>query len=325
MERLGYGAGEGEVAALELASNPEPDPLTGVLGGDDHLGAASGGGPLGQIAHRLGDPPEDQRRVIAEHGKLLGGDLLLGLTEPLGVVEADRGQGGHPRGDRVGRVEPPPQPGLDHPDADPGRGEGDEPGCGRDLELGHRFAAAASDDLGRLGSALDRGRELGRSDLGAADHDPLRPAVEMRRDHRAGGDPMGFEQRRGHPRHRGLAVGADHMDRGEAMLGHPQQRVQTVHPLEPEPPPDRLERVEVGLGALRGLFGQLLQLGAVAVELLALLLDHLGRGVGDEALVGEFALRPADLAAELLASRLDPGAHRLGVDLIRCQDPDRAD
>ena len=36
------------------------------------------------------------------------------------------------------------------------------------------------------------------------------------------------------------------------MLGHPQQRVQTVHPLEPEPPPDRLERVEVGLGALRG-------------------------------------------------------------------------
>ena len=31
------------------------------------------------------------------------------------------------------------------------------------------------------------------------------------------------------------------------------------------------------------LFGQLLQLGAVAVELLALLLDHLGRGVGDEA------------------------------------------
>ena len=39
--------------------------------------------------------------------------------------------------------------------------------------------------------------------------------------------------------------------------------------------------------------GQLVQLGAVALELLALLLDHLGRRLGDEALVGELALRRA--------------------------------
>jgi hypothetical protein len=39
---------------------------------------------------------------------------------------------------------------------------------------------------------------------------------------------------------------------GEAVLGHPQQGRQAVHPLESELPADRLERAEVGLGVLGG-------------------------------------------------------------------------
>ena len=38
------------------------------------------------------DPADDQGRGVAQHGELLGGDLELGLAQPLGVVEPDRGQ-----------------------------------------------------------------------------------------------------------------------------------------------------------------------------------------------------------------------------------------
>ena len=58
----------------------------------------------------------------------------------------------------------------------------------------------------------------------------------MRGDVGAGRDAVRLEQRRGHPRHRGLAVGADDVDRGEAVLRHPQQRAEPPHPLEPELP-----------------------------------------------------------------------------------------
>ena len=38
----------------------------------------------------------------------------------------------------------PAEPGLDHPDLDPGGGEGDEGGRGVGLELGHRLALGSS-------------------------------------------------------------------------------------------------------------------------------------------------------------------------------------
>ena len=57
--------------------------------------------------------PRTRVVVVAEDGELLGGDLELGLPQPLGVVEADRGEDGDPRGDRVRRVEPATEPGLD--------------------------------------------------------------------------------------------------------------------------------------------------------------------------------------------------------------------
>jgi hypothetical protein len=52
------------------------------------------------------------------------------------VVEADRGQHGREGPDRVGRVEPSAEPGLDRGDLYPGLGQGEEGGRGRDLELG---------------------------------------------------------------------------------------------------------------------------------------------------------------------------------------------
>ena len=177
----------------------------------------------------------------------------LGLPQPLGVVEPDRGQDGHLRGDRVGRVEPAAEARLDHRHLDPGGGEGDERGRGCDLELGHRLALLERpvDDLGRLAPCARPRPRTRPAPISA-------PPIRMRSDQRAGcgerqapvRSAVGLEQRRGHPRHRGLAVGADDVDRGEAVLGHAQQRVEPVHPVEPELPADRLQRVEVGRPAL---------------------------------------------------------------------------
>src|SRR5918997_5899070 len=55
------------------------------------------------------------------------------------------------------------------------------------------------------------------------------------------------------------------------------------------------------------------QLRPVALELGALLLDHFGRRLGDEAVVGELALRTLHLGTELLATLLDPRPHRFRV------------
>ena len=171
-ERLRGGEREGEVAALEAAPAPAGEaPAPGSSGARTSRAPRSAAVPLGQRRDLRAHPAQHQGRVVAQHRQLLGGDLVLGLAQPLGVVEADRGQHRDPRGDRVGRVEPPPQPGLDRRGLDPGRGEGDEGGGGGDLELGHRLALleAAVDDLGRLRDALDRGGELGRADLLAVD------------------------------------------------------------------------------------------------------------------------------------------------------------
>ena len=51
------GAGQGEVAALEPAAGAQPDPLAGVLGGEQQRRPALGGGPLGQLPR----PPRETR------------------------------------------------------------------------------------------------------------------------------------------------------------------------------------------------------------------------------------------------------------------------
>jgi hypothetical protein len=51
--------------------------------------------------------------------------------------------------------------------------------------------------------------------------------------------------------------------------------------------------------------GQFFQLGAIALQLLPLGLDHLGRRIGDEALIRLLALRPLDLAPEAIAKLVE--------------------
>ncbi len=99
----------------------------------------------------------DEHAAVAQHGQLLGGDLLERLAEVLGVVEPDRSQHGRARGDHVGGVQPSSEPRLDHADLDLGRGERDEGRRGQQLELGHRpvFARRAVGDPRRLLGSLD--------------------------------------------------------------------------------------------------------------------------------------------------------------------------
>ena len=103
--------------------------------------------------------------MVAQHRELLGGDLELGVPEPLGVLEADRGQRRRPARDHVGRVEAAAEPGLDHRHLDPRRREGDEGGRGRRPRTGspprprRASGSTASTDVG---DALDRGGEGGR-------------------------------------------------------------------------------------------------------------------------------------------------------------------
>ena len=218
----------------------------------------------------------------------------------------------------------PPSPASTAADLDPGRGQGDEGGGGRDLELGHRLTLVqgAVDDLGRLGGPLDRGGEGDRVDLP--------PPISTRSDQRAGAargrrrrEPRAPRAGPRHPRHRGLAVGADDVDRGEAVLGHPQRGGQQVHPLEARAS-SRSARASRGRPRPplpSSSAGQLLELGAVALQLRALLLDDLRRRLGDEALVGELALgaprprtrssarRSSIRAATAAASSSSPSEH----------------
>ena len=107
---------------------------------------------------------------------------------------------------------------------------------------------------------------------------PLRPALEMGREVGAAAMAVSLDQRRRHLGHRRLPVRADDVDGREAVLGHPERRDELAHALEPEAHPERVERVEPGLGVERhrcpgAQSAELGELGAVALELLALGVD----------------------------------------------------
>jgi hypothetical protein len=60
---------------------------------------------------------------------------------------------------------------------------------------------------------------------------------------------VGVEQRRRHPGDGRLAVGADDVDRGEAVLRQAQQRAEAADALQPEAPAERLAGTEDLFGA----------------------------------------------------------------------------
>ena len=207
--------------------------------------------PVDHLVDLLRDLSDQQRRVIPEHRHLLGCNLLEGLPQPLRVVVADGGEHRELRGDHVGGVEAAAQPGLDDGVLHAVRGEGDEGRRREQLELGHRplVAGGAVRDLGRLLRALERVGERLLRDRLPADQDALSPGRDVRREVRPRGDPMRLEQGGGHPGDRGLAVGPDHMDRGEPILRHAEQRAQAPHPLQPQLPAEDLTLAQDLLGA----------------------------------------------------------------------------
>src|SRR6185436_10762504 len=75
-------------------------------------------------------------------------------------------------------------------------------------------------------------------------------------------------------------------------------------------------------GIAPGRSAELLELGAVALELVALTVDDVDRGVGDELLVTQLALRPRDLAAKPLPLLLDPRRDRVRIEMIGGEDLD---
>ena len=248
-EGLGGGAGQGEVAALKAARGAQPDPRPGILGRPHERAPRSRGAPLGERRDLRADPAQDQGRVVAQHRELLGGDLRSVSpshsvwSRPTEVSAVTR------EGIVLVASSRPPSPASITATSTRARPERRRrpPSPASNWVTASPSAQGPVDDRGRLGAALDRGGELGRGDLLAADQDSFGPTGGVRRDAGAAGDSVRLQQGGGHPGHRGLAVGADHMDRGEAMLRHAEHRGEPVHPLEAQPPADRLQRIEVGL------------------------------------------------------------------------------
>jgi len=169
---------------------------------------------------------------------LLAGDLLQGVAEEAGMVDAD----GRDRADRrlvddVGGVEAPAEPDLQHQQLGRNGGEDVERRRRDDLEEGDRIIA-----VGRL-AGLDRGFERVVVDNRAGQPDALVEAHEMRR----GVDVHAVARRLGHGAdvgaERALAVGAGDMhDRRQALLGIAHAVEQALEPREVEIDDARMAR-----------------------------------------------------------------------------------
>ena len=186
---------------------------------------------------------------------------------------------------------------------------------------------------------VDRAAEhLGR-DRRAVDEHALVVAGDVRREVGAGAQPVRPQDRGGVARRRRLAVGADDVDDAEAVL-RPAERVeQRRDALQPRPHAEDGQAVEVGLpvarhgqrdaprqratrpiahrdrrrrrpltpGAARQPRGQLVAVGRVGGELLALLGDDRLRRLADERLVGELRRAALHLGLGLGELTLEAG------------------
>ena len=174
------------------------------------------------------------------------------------------------------------------------------------------------------GGPLHRRAECLGLEVAVADPDPLREARQVRRDERAGAHAVRLQQRRGHPHGRALAVGADHVDRAEALLRRVERGQQPPHALQAEAHAEQLEPEQVLLGALRGPRHRPACSSRSRASFVALGLDHRGRRLGDEAVVGQLLLRARDLRLQPAAPLVDPARGRTEVDGVGRQHRDRA-
>ena len=176
---------------------------------------------------------------------LFRGDLGDPAPQVVGVVQGDRRDQGEHAVQRVGRVQPSAHSGLEDRDPDPGFGEMERRQGGDDLEEGGPFRGSRQDPSGQA-----RHRLLG--DLLPVAAEALREGDEMGRGEETGtvaaGAQHGGEQAGGRP----LAVGADHVDGGKAVLGITQRTEQASDPGKPGFDPEPAEGIYVRKGLLVG-------------------------------------------------------------------------
>ena len=160
-------------------------------------------------------------------------------------------------------------------------------------------SAASRSTSSAAGAHGRRQRRSRRRRVGCSpDLDPLGERAQVGRGVGARPQPVALEDRRDHPHGRGLAVGAHHVDRGEAALGHAEHGHEPVHAVEPEPHAEQLEPQQVVLGLPASVMRPASSARS-ALELVALGLHDLGGRLLDEAVVGQLALGAGYLLLEL--------------------------
>ena len=212
--------------------------------------------------HALGDRQrgsdeiltEHQRAVRAHDRELLLGDARERRAQPARVLEADAGQHRDARVDHAGRVVAASEPCLHHRHVHLAASHLPQRGGGQQFELGDVVALAqrAVDALGRPRRSRDRRGEALGVDFEPIDEDPLAVGDEMRGEICARAQAVAFEDRGGHPRGRGLAVGAEHVDGVEATLGRAEHGHHAPHPIQAEAHPEQLQRAQLALGLRLG-------------------------------------------------------------------------
>jgi len=137
------------------------------------------------------------------------------------VLEADVREHGHARVDHARRVVAAAEAGLHDRHVDAPLGHLPQRASRQQFELGHVIVLPerAVDPLGRPRRLPDRRSELRALELALAEAQALAVGGEVWREVGGGQEPVALEYRRDHPRGRGLAVGAEHVDRVEAPLG----------------------------------------------------------------------------------------------------------
>ena len=143
--------------------------------------------PLGHdlLHHLLGLRRErsgHERRMVAHHVELLARDVGDRRPEPARVLEADRGEHLDLRGDHVGRVVAPAEPGLDHRHLHAAPRELVVRGGRESLELGHAVVLGGGPvhERRRMRHARDSGGEVGVCDRLLPHLDPFRERTQVR-------------------------------------------------------------------------------------------------------------------------------------------------
>ncbi len=157
-----------EQAQTHVAQAIEAEPQAATVHAQDgrrrHLGQRSvdpcRAAPDGRQPIAAG--ARDRAVATLDDGRLLAADGRQAGPEVLHVVEGHVGHRRHPAVPGIGRIEAAAETDLDHGHVDGRSGEGQEGGCGQDLELGRRPQPTGHDIARRQGGAQDVGEVVGR-------------------------------------------------------------------------------------------------------------------------------------------------------------------